>query len=108
MKELLHASKSSSLEEKQLQQMMHVYNEEKEKVEQFERELQTLEPEEYFDRLRFLFETNLDIVEIFKQREPQLYRDAVAFLKHKAVTDNQLALRGDSNPVKQEWREALL
>lgn len=77
-------------------------------MEEFELELQRLQPEERFDRLRFLFETNLDLVEIFKQREPQLYRDALAFLKHKAVSDNEKALREDANPAKQQWREALL
>lgn len=70
-------------------------------MEEFELELQKLQPEERFDRLRFLFETNIDMVEIFKQREPQLYRDALAFLKHKAVSDNAKVLRDDNNPAKQ-------
>ena len=88
--------------------MMHFYNEENEKGEQSEHEMHIQQQVERFDRLQFVFETNLDIVEIFKQREPQLYRDAVAFLKLKAVTDNLQILSTDANPVKQEWREALL
>jgi len=38
--------------------------------------------DDQFDRVRFLFETNVDIVELLKQRDPQLYRDILHLLKH--------------------------
>lgn len=64
--------------------------------------------DDQFDHVRFLFETNVDIVELLKQRDPQLYRDILHLLKHKTILDHQKTLRDGNNPVKQEWREALL
>ena len=40
---------------------------------------------ERFDRLKFLYELNIDIIDKIKKENPQLYRDTLQSLKLEAL-----------------------
>lgn len=57
-------------------------------IEPIQKSIDNLEPLERFDRLKFIFETNIDIVEALKKGHPSLYSDIVKKLKNDLIKSN--------------------
>ena len=68
----------SNSEDRRLLEHLRGYSRQRELIESIDQELQKIEPLERFDRVRFVFETNIDVIEIIKEKDPQLYKDTLA------------------------------
>lgn len=77
-KKRLAMLKNTEEEDKALKQQLKKLKEQRELIQQIEDELSLIEPIERFDRVRFIFETNIDLVDYIKDKQPALYKEAVA------------------------------
>lgn len=60
-----------------------------------------LHPEARFDRLRFIFETNIDLIEIIKDRFKDTYTEAFRLYKSKTCPKFPELLKENTKVVKR-------
>jgi hypothetical protein len=57
-------------------------------IDDVQRSIDKLDSVEKFDHLKFVFETNIDIVEAFKEDHPSLYTDIIKKMKGDLIKKN--------------------